>query len=210
LSNTLSASCLLENGDKGIGHRRMTLHDSQATDLATMSNLISQQSAVSIAVFYPGNLLMHQVSDWAIHYPAHDFVFCFPRTAAEVRRVLRQSAIAIVDATDDPAQAMAAIAQATDLLERERVAVYTESIHEGLELFVRARGVLLLLGPMGNAPWDDQLTTMIQLAARRHPCVVWARPCRETISGLPSTGLRKRRLQLLCGNRHSRFFPKGR
>ncbi len=33
--------------------------------------------------------------------------------------------------------------------------VYTEVVHEGLELLVRRLGVILLLGPMSVSEWDD-------------------------------------------------------
>ena len=32
--------------------------------------------------------------------------------------------------------------------------MYSERMHEGLEMFVRSRGALLLLGPLSEAEWD--------------------------------------------------------
>ena len=53
----------------------------------------------------------------------------------------------LIDATDDHAQAIDVFLQAITQLGADAVAVYTEVVHDGLELFVRGHGSLMLLGP---------------------------------------------------------------
>jgi hypothetical protein len=170
----------------------------------------SKESAPTIAVFYPANSLMHQVANWAVRYPAFDFTLSFPKSLHEIRSVLRRTAITIVDATEDPVRAMAAFTQAIAVLEADCVAVYTETMHEGLELFVRARGAPLLFGPVSDAPWEEQLQKMLQSAARLHPCGLLAQGHTKTDGGIPQAWLRKHRLQKSLTTRLAKFFHERR
>jgi hypothetical protein len=122
----------------------------------------SAKSALAITVFYGGNSLMHQVSNWVGKHPTYDFELSFAESLPELRTVMRRASVAVVDATEDPARAMAVFREVTAELGADRVAVYTERMHEGLELFVRARGVLLLLGPMSDAPWEELFEGMLR------------------------------------------------
>ncbi len=65
--------------------------------------------------------------------------------------------LAVIDATEDPAQASDAFLQSVGVLSAEAVAVYTERIHDGLELLVRMLGAPLILGPMSMEEWDEFL-----------------------------------------------------
>lgn len=49
---------------------------------------------------------------------------------------------------------MSALDELASLLDARHLAVYTERMHEGLERFVRVRGILLLLGPVEAAQWQ--------------------------------------------------------
>ena len=175
-----------------------------------MKSQPSQKSAPEIAVFYPGNSLMHQVSNWAIRHPAYDFALSFAQSLHEIRSVLRCTAITIVDATEDPLRAMAAFTQALTTLEADRVAVYTEMMHEGLELFVRARGASLLFGPMSDAPWEDQLAKMLESADRIRRFGFLTQQHAEANGGLPKTWLQKYRLQTTFTKRLLKFFQERR
>ncbi len=178
--------------------------------LLVMKSQIPQGSAPAIAVFYPGNSLMHQVSNWAIRHPAYDFALSFAQSLHEIRGVLRDTVVSIVDATEDPMRAMTAFTQAIAKLEADRVAVYTESMHEGLELFVRVRGAPLLLGPMSDAPWEAQLERMLKSAARVRPCSSLLRRHAQAEAGLPEVWLRKHRLETSFTKRLLRFFQERR
>jgi len=175
-----------------------------------MTKQVPRESARVITVFYPVNSLMHQVSHWAVRYPACDFTLSFAQSLHEIRSVLRRTAVTIVDATEDPARAMAAFAQAIAALEAECVAVYTEAMHEGLELFVRVRGVPLLLGPMSDAPWEAQLEKMLQSAARIRLDGFLAPRYTKANGGIPQAWLRKHRRQTSLTTRLLKFFPERR
>ena len=62
--------------------------------------------------------------------------------------------LALIDATDDHAQAADAFSQAAGKVGVGATAMYSEQMHEGLETFVRSRGALLLLGPLSEVEWD--------------------------------------------------------
>jgi hypothetical protein len=62
--------------------------------------------------------------------------------------------VAVVDATDDPAQACDAFSQAAGQLGAGATGMYSEHMPDGLEVFVRSRGALMLLGPLGEVEWD--------------------------------------------------------
>jgi hypothetical protein len=175
-----------------------------------MRSPLPEQSAPAIAVFYPGNSLMHQVSNWAIRYPAYDFTLCFAQSLHEIRSVLRRTAITIVDATEDPAWAVTAFTQALAALEADCVTVYTETMHEGLELFVRVRGAPLLFGPIGDTPWEEQLARMVRSAGRLQPGGFLAQRHTEADGGPPPAWLRKHRLQTSLTRRLLKFFQERR
>lgn len=59
----------------------------------------------------------------------------------------------IIDATADPHAAIEALEHAVSLVGPSKSAVYTEVLHDGLELSVRRAGVLLLFGPLSQAEW---------------------------------------------------------
>ncbi len=59
----------------------------------------------------------------------------------------------IIDATINPKATIEVLEQAVNLVGPEKVAVYTEVLHEGLELSVRRVGVLLLFGPLSQPEW---------------------------------------------------------
>jgi hypothetical protein len=181
-----------------------------ATGFRTMSSQIAHESAWTIVVFYPANSLMHQVSHWAIRYPAYDFTLCFARSLPEIQNALPRAAISIVDATEDPVRAMAAFTQALSALEADCVTVYTETMYEGLELFVRIRGVPLLLGPISDAPWEEQLKKMLQSAGRAHPCGFLMQQYTQIDGGIPEAWLRKRRLQTSLTKKLRRLFHERR
>jgi hypothetical protein len=73
----------------------------------------------------------------------------------EIRRQIRRADFVVIDATEDHAQAADAFFQIYKALGSESMAVYTEIIHEGLEVLVRRLGVSLFLGPMAVSEWDD-------------------------------------------------------
>lgn len=166
-----------------------------------MAIQLPRESALTITVCYPGNSLMHQVSNWAGAHPTCGFQLCFPRSLPEIRDMLRNTVISIVDATEDPAQAMATFVQMIAEAAPDSVAVYTEQMHEGLELFVRSLGALLLLGPMSDALWEGLFEAMGRCLARGTRFRFPLRQPSESDAGLATGWLPKQRLKNSVHNR---------
>ncbi len=115
----------------------------------------------SIAVCYPTESLSRQVGLWAQRHEDCGVVPVFGRSAVEIRRSLRSADMVLVDASDDHAQAIELFSQSIARLGARRVAVYTEKMHEGLELFVRTQGAWLLFGPLGSGQWEELFISML-------------------------------------------------
>ena len=114
-----------------------------------------------IVVFYPGGSLEEQVAAWAERHPECGVSSSLAKSLAGIRKTLRNADLALLDATVDAAQTMPAFAQVVAKLGAGRVAVYTEIMHKWLELAVRIRGVLLLLGPLSGQQWEDFFAKML-------------------------------------------------
>ena len=166
-----------------------------------MAIQISRESAPTVALFYPGNSLMHQVSNWAGEHPACQFQLHFPESLREIGTLLRGSTISIVDVTEDPVQASPVFLQLMAESQPGSVAVYTETMHEGLELFVRTRGALLLLGPMSDAAWEGLFEAMRRCLARKARFRFPTRQPAEVDAGLATAWLQESRLKNSLTNR---------
>ncbi|MGW8257345.1 MAG: hypothetical protein ACWGMZ_07675 [Thermoguttaceae bacterium] len=115
------------------------------------------QSKAGLVLFYPGAFLLNQIRFWAERRSGCKYAICFDRALPLIRKRLRRTELAIIDATDDPSQASDAFLQAIGILRSDAVAVYTERTYENLELLVRSLGAPLLLGPMDIDEWEDYL-----------------------------------------------------
>ena len=107
-----------------------------------------------IVLFYAEESLLVQVSEWicdAMMLPLNLVSSC---SAFSVTEAMNTAECAIIDATVNPGKAMDVLQLALPLAGRDRLAVYTECMHDGLELFVRVRGVPFLLGPMSQTEWE--------------------------------------------------------
>ena len=127
-----------------------------------------------IAVCYPSKSLSRQVALWACNHEDYKIEPVFGRSVLEIRRSLQGADRVLVDASDDHAQAIELFSQSVAGLGPRRVAVYTEIMHEGLELFVRTQGAWLLLGPLDTCQWEDVFSSMLpptsrETAPRRMP-----------------------------------------
>ena len=115
----------------------------------------------SIAVCYPTESLSQQVAQWARSHKDCGIAPVFGRLPLEIRRSLIGADVVLVDASDDHAQAIELFSQSVARLGSRRVAVYTEKMHEGLELFVRTQGAWLLLGPLENGRWEEFFSSVL-------------------------------------------------
>jgi hypothetical protein len=142
----------------------MSMYDQ--TENATTENPITEKLVQRIAVCYPTESLSGQMAQWAEGRDDCRVEPVFARAAIAIRRSLDEADIAIVDASDDHEQAIDLYSQAVASLGARKASVYTERMHEGLELFVRTHGSWLLLGPLTGEQWDDYFASM--LPDKRH------------------------------------------
>ncbi|MGA2620845.1 MAG: hypothetical protein ABSF26_24755 [Thermoguttaceae bacterium] len=124
--------------------------------------------AAGIVVFYPCESLRRQIRTWAGKHPDRRIETALGRSAREIGNVVRGADMALLDATEDHAQAIDAFSQALTCLGAEGTAVYTEQMHEGLELFVRRQGAPLLFGPLDEQQWEGFFERTLPLRHRRH------------------------------------------
>jgi hypothetical protein len=141
-----------------------------------LATLMRQLSTLKIVVFYPSRSLADQLEAWSERHGGQQLLTSGERSLAEIRRRTRPMDFAVIDATEDPAQASDAFFQACRTLGSERVAVYTETAHDGLELLVRRLGVPLLLGPMELFEWDG-------LFLHKFPTIIPLRPTPSAYGG---------------------------
>jgi hypothetical protein len=99
--------------------------------------------------------LADQLENWWEHRGGPRIDFSFERSLDGIRRQIQSVDFVLIDATEDPAQASDAYFQILKALGPDSMSVYTNIVHEGLELLVRRLGVTLLLGPMDFLEWDD-------------------------------------------------------
>lgn len=123
-----------------------------------------------IVLFYPGELLVEQVGAWAARHPGFKVIVSFSSLPTGIRSAADSAAVGVIDATKHPETAMAALRHVMTRLGPESVAFYTEIMHPLLEMFVRVRGSLLLLGPMSDDEWDGFFDGMLNACWRSYPC----------------------------------------
>ncbi len=130
------------------------------------------QSVGGVVVFHPGGSLMRQLGVWSGSHPGCNLDFSSATSLLEIHRDCYHGAFVLIDAVEDPKLARLVFLQAMTDREAPAVAVYTETADESLELFVRTRGGLFLLGPMSNACWEGVFEGMLQFnttESRRRP-----------------------------------------
>ncbi|MGA2059042.1 MAG: hypothetical protein ABSG67_01070, partial [Thermoguttaceae bacterium] len=146
-----------------------------------MRKSICTQAASGIVLFYPGFLLAGQIHDWAEQHGGCRATISFERTLPGIRRWALRAALAIIDASSDPAQGTDAFLQSVSMLTSDAVAVYTEKMHDGLELLVRTFGAPLLLGPMSVNEWEEFLEPRFPTLIPLDASGLSAEPGRERI-----------------------------
>jgi len=107
-----------------------------------------------IVLYYPTESLTDQAVRWIREHPHYHLRLVSSRRPASIWEALGDAAIAVIDATEQVDAAMNALEQLAGTARLLHLAVYSERMHEGLELFVRLRGAMLLLGPMEPNRWD--------------------------------------------------------
>ena len=129
-------------------------------------NMADCKPKSGVVLLYPGESLKRQVTAWTETHAGHALVVSFARIPHEIQAVLREAAVALLDGTKNPRLTAAAFSQAADQLGPRSVAVYTEKTCEWLELHVRMRESMSLLGPMGELKWHELFEMMLPSGSR--------------------------------------------
>jgi len=114
------------------------------------------RTLADVLVLYPSVSLRGQMDSWSQRHPERLLKMSFERSLPEIRKLLRRTETAMIDATADSARAVDAFLQAAAHLGTDKVAVYTEAMPDDLEVFIRARGALLLFGPLFEGQVADR------------------------------------------------------
>ena len=119
---------------------------------------ITKRSNSSVVLLHAGESLLKQITRWGQLRPDADIQLAASALPSTLRPLLSGAIAAVIDATEQPEAAMQTLAGILAVLQRTeaqvKLSVYTEAAHEGLEMFVRLRGILFLIGPMGPLEWD--------------------------------------------------------
>ena len=126
-------------------------------------------TTADVLLFYPGESLKDQLGLWSSRHSDRQVETSFERSLPEIRRLLRNAGAALIDATEDPSQATDAFLQAVTQLGANAVTMYTERMHDDLEMFVRVRGSLFILGPLFEQQWDELIERLLR--TKGHPSV---------------------------------------
>jgi hypothetical protein len=108
-----------------------------------------------VLLLYPGVSLQEQFGLWAMRHPLQRVEASSWWSPADLAALLRYARAALVDATEDAARAKEVFLRAVARLGAGAVGVYTERPHNALEVFVRMRGSLFLLGPLFDEQWGE-------------------------------------------------------
>ena len=116
-----------------------------------------------VVLFYAEESLLFQVAGWVRSEGRFSLRLVSSRDPVIIGHALNDAVVAVVDATRQPGEAMAVLERAIGRLGPRRIAIYSEAMHDGLEIFVRVRGVTLLAGPMSPPEWDAFFTPFAHL-----------------------------------------------
>lgn len=103
----------------------------------------------------PGASLLSQLKEYAAAHGTIEVGLLTPDHSSAVVRAVRKAHCVILDATEDPETAGKVLRILAGRSEAHKTAVYTETLHPGLELFVRLRGALLAVGPLSTIEWTE-------------------------------------------------------
>jgi hypothetical protein len=156
-------------------------------------SILHLPATADVLLLYPSCSLKDQIVVWASRHPERQVETSFERSLPEIRKLLRNAGAAMIDATADPGQATDAFLQAVARLGADAVVMYTEKMYDDLELFVRVRSSLFLLGPLFDEQWEEFFDRSLRKKGAL-PCAEFLRPPQPRRRLLP--GRRKGQRQL--------------
>lgn len=119
--------------------------------------MVQQADGMDVAIFYPDDRLLSDLSEWFYRNPRFHLQVVLSRQMSVMRSIAAQATFSVINATQCLDSAINALGVALECAPCERILLYTERMHDGLELFVRCRGVLMLLGPASQIEWEAAL-----------------------------------------------------
>ena len=119
--------------------------------------VVFTETLSEIALFRPTESLLLQLLRWSKCHPRFALQVTWCDQADALREVLEAATFSVIDATESVRQAVTTMAEGLEQSCRN-MAIYTEVMHEGLELLVRSHGVMLWLGPLAPGEWDAALS----------------------------------------------------
>ncbi len=130
------------------------------TRMVSVTSITKHRNS-SVVLLHAGESLLKQITRWGQLRPNADIQLADSALPSTLKPLLSDTTAAVTDATDQPEAAMQTLAGILSVLQRTesqmKLGVYTEKIYDGLEMFVRLRGILFLMGPMGPMgplEWD--------------------------------------------------------
>ncbi len=134
------------------------------------------RSALNLTVFYAQGDLARKLREAASSdggVKLHFVEAVGPASVRAAAKCLEQLGVAdpafravLIDGTRRPTSALRAVQDVAKCIDARLVTVHSELVHPGLELFVRMRGALLLLGPLEPPQWQDYFATVRKTSAR--------------------------------------------
>jgi hypothetical protein len=115
-----------------------------------------------VLLLYPGVSLQDQIGLWAMRHPQQHLETSLAWSPDDLRVLLRHAGIVVVDATENPGRAREVFLRAVSHLGANAVVMYTETMHDALEVFVRLRGSLFVLGPLFDEQWEEYFSRLLR------------------------------------------------
>lgn len=128
---------------------------------------VCDKRASELLLLFPTASLVAQISECLQQHRELGLTVCRSSRPAAQQGALAQADIAIADATEETEAAAKAFEIAAAVFGPHCVSAYTEVMHTGLELFVRTRGGLLLLGPMSTTEWGGYFQSVLRRPRKR-------------------------------------------
>ncbi|MFP4356114.1 MAG: hypothetical protein ACLFUJ_13405 [Phycisphaerae bacterium] len=107
-----------------------------------------------VVLFGAQQTLLLSIADWASHHDRFPLRLVASSRRADVQAAAVGAACLVIDATEAADTALKILDHVLSCRRGGNVLVYTDRMHEGLELDVRQRGVGFVLGPLTPEQWE--------------------------------------------------------
>jgi len=122
------------------------------------------QGLRDVALLWPTDSLVRQLAQWARGHHRMAIRAVWPGMPDLAEQAMERAAFSVIDATNHPTEAMSIVQQAVAQGGRDKLAIYTEVMHRGMEIMIRSQGVAVLLGPMSDEQWESTLLASIRIS----------------------------------------------